>query len=725
MRSLILICSLLFATFSSAQTDHWESVVTQGQEFQYLLPTSEPSSNWKTIDFNPSSWNTGISGFGYGDNDDATIINNTISIFLRKDFNIVDIDAVEEVLFYMDYDDGYVAYLNGVEISRSLMTGFPPAYYQNSDGYHEPELVFGQTPVAVPLDINLLNAGNNVLAVQVHNENINSSDLTANPFLLLGINDNSSNYSSPPNWFSPPIAFTSSNLPLVFVNTNGQGISADFRIEADLGITYNGVGQSNFVTNPKNEYLGKVGIKIRGESSQFFDKKSYAIETWDENQADIDTSFLNFPPEEDFILYGPFSDKTLINNVLAMNIGNKMGHYASRTRMVELLLNDQYQGVYVLMEKIKRDKNRVDIAKLDSSEISGDDLTGGYIFRIDKGVYDGWYSNFNIFQSPNKLYFQFHTPDQDDIQPEQAAYIENYMDEFESAIAAASGFHPNGKHYTEYINLRSFVDNFIINELSKNVDAYRLSTYFHKDKDSKGGKITAGPYWDFNLSFGNGDYCSGDDVTGWEYYQCPGNSPFWWDRFLQNPIFQNALRCRWESLRDGLLSDDQIEQYIDSLTTTLNLPAQRNFARWPILGQYVWPNPSYFVSPQSHPQVINVMKNWLQQRTAWLDQNIPGTAENCEQFNEDYEFITAIATPTEQRNETGFFPNPTSSGITIQSSDKILNIEILNVLGETIFSEQINSRLHYLNIKEYTEPGRYLISITTSKGTHNELLLIH
>ena len=724
MRGLIVFLFLLSVNSLVAQVDHWESVVKEGQEWQYLLPSGEPSANWSTTNFDASTWNTGISGFGYGDNDDATIVAPTLSIYLRKTFEIVDINSISEVLFHMDYDDGYVAYINGVEISRSFMDGNPPTFNQSSSGLHEPQLVFGQIPSAIPVDINLLVNGENVLAVQVHNENINSSDLTANPFLSLGINDTSNNYFSTPDWFSTPLVFTESNLPLVFVHTNGQAINADNKIEADFGIVFNGANQTNAVDDPQNEYKGKIGIKIRGESSQFFDKKSYAIETWDANQTDIDTSFLNFPPEEDFILYGPFSDKTLINNVLAMDIGNKMGHYASRTRMVELMLNDQYQGVYVFMEKIKRDKNRVDIAKLKPDEITGDDLTGGYIFRIDKGVFDGWSSKFNIFQSPNKLFFQFHTPDQDDIQPEQAAYIQNYMDEFETAIAADSGIHPNGKHYTEYINLRSFVDNFIINELSKNVDAYRLSTYFHKDKDSKGGKITAGPFWDFNLSFGNGDYCSGDDVTGWEYYQCPGNSPFWWDRFLEDPIFRNALRCRWESLREDILSHQAIDQYIDSLTTTLAAHSTRNFDKWQILGQYVWPNPPYFSNPTSHSEIITTMKQWIRQRTIWLDQNIPGVAETCEIYDEDYEFTTAVENLTEPINETCFFPNPTSSGITIQCSVQIQSVAIINQLGQTMYSESVNSKLHYLSLNGKVSPGQYILSVSTEEGQFIENLVV-
>ena len=167
----------------------------------------------------------------------------------------------------------------------------------------------------------------------------------------------------------------------------------------------------------------------------------------------MDASFLNFPAEEDFILYGPYSDKSLLNNVLAMKLSNDLGHYASRTRFVELVIDDDYKGIYVLMEKIKRDNGRVDIAKLDSTDLAGDSLTGGYIFRIDKGIYDGWLSNYTVFSFTDTLYFQFYYPDENTIQPEQKAYIKTYVDSFESAMASPTFMDADSNHYTEFIEL--------------------------------------------------------------------------------------------------------------------------------------------------------------------------------------------------------------------------------------------------------------------------------
>jgi len=535
MKKAIILIFILSSARVYAQTDHWESIIIPGDSWSYLLPTSEPDPGWRNTGFNASAWSIGNSGFGYGDSDDNTVIATTLSVYIRKEFTISDKSAIEEMALSMDFDDGFIAYINGVEVARAFISGDPPVFDQSSDGLHEALLYQGFPPESFNIDqsvIDILIEGTNVIAIQVHNQSLSSSDLSALPVLSVGINNSSSAYKPTPNWFSPPLAFTSSTLPIVTINTRGQSIVDEPKIPADFGIIYNGEGAVNHLSDPPNEYYGLCGIEIRGVSSQSFPKNSYGLETWDDLGNDLDTSFLNFPAEEDFILHGPYSDKSLLNNVLIMNLGNQLGHYASRTRLVELVINDDYRGVYVILEKIKRDNDRVDIAKLNPDEITGDDLTGGYIFKIDWYDGDGWHSRYNAYDSDHTIYFQYLEPDQEEIAPEQKNYIQNYMDDFEMAIASSTYKNAKGKHYLEYIDLRSFVDNFILNELSKNVDAYRLSTYFYKDKDSNDGKIKAGPLWDFNLAFGNGDYCGGDITTGWEYYQCVGSSPFWWHNML-------------------------------------------------------------------------------------------------------------------------------------------------------------------------------------------------
>ncbi len=504
---------------------------------------------------------------------------------------------------------------------------------------------------------------------------------------------------------------TSSNLPIIKINTNGKAIFNDPKTKAEIGIIYNGQGKLNYLTDPPNEYKGYCGIEIRGESSQSFSKKSYLFEFWDSLGNDMDTSFLNFPPEEDFILYGPFSDKSLLNNVLAMKLGNDLGQYASRTRFVELIINNEYLGLYVVMEKIKRNKNRVDIAKLESDEIEGDDLTGGYIVRIDKGIYQGWESKYSVYNANQKLFFQYYYPDQNNLRTEQKLYIKKYMDDFEEAIASYDYTNSSGKRYTDYINVRSFVDNFIINELSKNVDAYRLSTYFHKDKNSKGGKLSAGPLWDFNLSFGNADYCAGDDINGWEYYQCPGYSPFWWDKMLKDDFFTSALKCRWESLRKDILQTDTIHAFLDSMTVEIQDAQIRNFQKWPILGTYIWPNPYYYSQAQNHEAIMSIMKGRLKNRAIWLDLNMPGIAENCAYYDE-FDSLSKIDFVADAKEFlVNIYPNPTSGEINIESEHIISNVMIYNILGQVILTKNIGSNFANFQLPIEINPGTYLISI--------------
>ncbi len=484
------------------------------------------------------------------------------------------------------------------------------------------------------------------------------------------------------------VNFTSSDLPIIIISTNnGSSIVDDPKVEATIGIIYNGEGERNNITDAPNEYQGNCGIEIRGESSQTFAKKSYLFETWDADGNDIDTSFLGFPKEEDFILYGPFSDKTMMNNVLAMHLANEMGHYSSRTRFVEIVINGNYRGVYVLMEKIKRDNDRVDIAKLTELDIEGDELTGGYIIRIDKGNYDGWVSDYDAHNSFNDIKFQYYYPDQNIVKPEQKNYIKSYVDHFEDAVASNDGYNDDGLHYTHYINLRSFVDNFLLNELSKDVDAYRLSTYFHKDKDSKGGRLNAGPFWDFNLSFGNADYCQTSDPTGFIYYQCGGNSPFWWNTWLNDITFLPAMRCRWEELRETILNEEYLNTFLENHKLLLAESQSRNFTQYPILGQYIWPNPTFFQNAATHAIAIDIMKDWINSRVAWLDDNLPGFAVGCDKF-EDPDFEVTLEVSTNDMpllHSTTLYPNPTSQTLTIQSSDVIHTLTISDLLGRQMY----------------------------------------
>ena len=175
----------------------------------------------------------------------------------------------------------------------------------------------------------------------------------------------------------------SSNLPIFIINTNGQQIVDEPKITAHMGVIFNGDGNINNVTDSMNAYNGYIGIEIRGSSSQSFPKKQYGVETRDSLGEDLKVSLLGFPEETDWILSAPYNDKTLMRDPVTYKLSNEIGRYASRSRYCEVIINGDYKGVYILFEKIKRDKNRVDVKKISESDTTGDALTGGYIIKIE------------------------------------------------------------------------------------------------------------------------------------------------------------------------------------------------------------------------------------------------------------------------------------------------------------------------------------------------------
>ena len=408
-------------------------------------------------------------------------------------------------------------------------------------------------------------------------------------------------------------------LPLMKIQTGNQNIVDEPKIPGSLQIY-----QEELLVE---EHL--IGIEIRGSSSQMFDKKSYGFETWDEMGEDLNASLGGFPEEEDWILYGPYSDKSLVRNVLIYELSNNMGQYASKTKFYELEINGVFQGIYVLMEKIKRDRNRVDISK---NKV--EDITGGYIIKIDKPTGDGdWYdeniafaSQYNttgVLVDTGNINFLYEYPKADDINEEQKKYIQDYIHLFETALISED-FESIENGYRQFIDLDSFIDFFILNEFSKNPDGFRLSTYLHKEK---GGKLKMGPIWDFNLAFGNVNYCDGDSPYGWAHRFndiCSGDNwqvPFWWNRFLDDPEYVSLLKERWVILRSEILSSDTVLVRLRELQENLkgSSAIDKNFGKWLILGKYIWPNK--FIG-DSYDSEINYLEEWINERFDWLDKNI-------------------------------------------------------------------------------------------------------
>lgn len=622
---LSLIGNLQLAAQCANVIDHWEAVVLDSQTWKYNLPNA-PISNWETSTFNDASWQSGIGSIGFSDNDDNTLIANTEStVYMRKSFNIVDTSLIKQAIFCMDFDDGFVAYLNGVEITRNSMD-IGQTWNSFATAENEANLYQGAQPLYYTLTSVqklLLQNGNNVLAIETHNVSASSSDLSSRPFLFLGISNNTFSYLPLTSWFQAPAAILQSKLSIMVINTLGQSIVDDPRIICDMGIIYNGVGNLNCIGDPFNNYNGKISIELRGSSSQGFPKQPYGFSTLDSSNNSQDVSLIDMPAESDWILLNPYTDKTFMRDVLTYDLGRALNWYASRAQFVNLIIDGDNKGVYVLLEKIKRDKDRVDIGKITPTANSGDSLTGGYIFKVDKvtGNSNNWWS------SNQGVFLQNHYPKWNEITATQQNYLSNYINSVESAMWAFSFADPN-VGYRKYTNVFSFADLFILNELSNNIDGYRLSTFIHKDRDSKCGRFTMGPLWDYNLSFGNGNYCNGYPTSGWQLYNGCGmdGSGYWVNQLLQDAWFKNVVSCRWNELRQTSLSNTTLIGRIDTYYNYLKEAAVIDSARWQTIGNYVWPNGWVANSWKGE---IDSMKAWVVGRLAWIDANMFVPTQAC------------------------------------------------------------------------------------------------
>ncbi len=509
----------------------------------------------------------------------------------------------------------------------------------------------------------------------------------------------------------------SSNLPIIFINTNGQTIPDDPKITVDMGIIYNGNSVRNNGTDPFNHYNGKIGIEVRGQSSQMFPMKSYSIELRDNAGNSVDKSLFGLPKESDWVLYAPYTDKTLMRNFLAYTMSREMGHWSANCRYAEVVINGDYKGIYVFMEKIKRGSGRVNIAKIATTDISGDAVTGGYIFSLDKQA-TGWFSSYSAPNATNpnkKLQFDYVYPKVENIVQQQKDYIKSYVDSFENVLVGPQ-YQDKTNGVRKFADLSSFVDYFIVNEASRNIDGYRLSSFFYKDRNSKNSKIFAGPVWDYDLAFRNADYCHGSDITGWAYefnYICPtdgaGLVPFWWNKFMADTSFQSDLRCRWKQVRQTSMSLTHLNFLIDSIVNLTAEARARHFQRWPILGQYIWPNPQPI--PATYDGEITSLKSWIDARIQWIDANITNTGA-CYDYPADRKESIIVS----------INPNPLQGNgtVIIQSKDdQLLYMQVCDMMGRVMLSKQLLLRrgANTMNLNSsYWASGVYFISLQSSNG---------
>lgn len=511
-----------------------------------------------------------------------------------------------------------------------------------------------------------------------------------------------------------------SNLPILQINTKGATIVDEPKIPAKFTLFDRGKGQLNQLTD-KPTFVFWAGIEYRGSSSQgdwYFlpglVKKPYGFEIWADSlsMTAVKLPIAQFGAESDWVLNASYNDRTFLRDVLAQQLASQFGLQHSKTRYVEVILNDAYQGIYILMEKIKQGGNRLDIADLTPTDNAGDAVTGGYLVKIDKtsgAVSRNWNSAYVSGKGTEKSFFQIEYPKSENITNQQFTYIKNYVNTFEKSLQEEQPLKASTT-YRSMMDMPSFVNYFLLNELSRNVDGYRLSTYFYKDKDSKGGKLKMGPAWDYNLSFGNADYYDGYLPQGWVYNKLEltegtpdyFQTPFWWGKLMKDSVFVNSVKRRWSSLRKTTLTPQAIFKFMDSTTVALKDPMQRNFGRFPLYGKKVWPN--YYVGNNANEELF-WMENWISARITWLDAAIARLDATLILGNESEVSIRA-------------FPNPATQSIQLEfplEQNGNLSLEIYDLLGRSVLKKSLGAQvkgpqLIPVDISALT-PSRYVIAI--------------
>ena len=529
------------------------------------------------------------------------------------------------------------------------------------------------------------------------------------------------------------VSFSSSNLPIVIINTQ-DAINADEKVPGTMKIINNGTGQENRVTDTANDFNGHIGIKWRGESSLNFNQKKYTIETRDDDGNDLAVSLLGMPEEADWVLLAPYNDVSMVRDVFAFHLWNEMGHWGPRTQMCEVVVNNEYMGVYALCESIKRDKNRVDINKLKPEDIEGRDVTGGYIVRIDaydaddvtfqskvKGIQKQWgWGGMQTTEAP--ITWTIYYPKKKDLQPEQKAYIQQYVDETELAIQAENFADPQ-KGYAQYIDVASFIDYFIHTELSLNADGFKRSAYYYKEKDKKDGtrgKLFAGPVWDFNLAYGNCNFCNANNVRAWVYEGCETNpTPKMWKRLLEDKAFRKAVKKRYTELRQTILSEESIFQFLDSYALLLDQAKDRHLTKYkeilkpssnnPWGGGFGWGwgggSTTFFAAYQvsSYDEEITTVKNWFHQRLEFLDQNMTG------------EDVTGINILKPDYYDVNLLVDGHTA--IINSPNPIKRIDVINAVGYHLASQKVGgSQKAFVNLKGLGH-GLFVIICYTTTGS--------
>ena len=424
-----------------------------------------------------------------------------------------------------------------------------------------------------------------------------------------------------------------SNLPIVIIDTYDERIHTNRETKGRMFIIRPNKDH-NASLDIAPSYAGYINIEIRGESSERYPKKQYSIQTTDVDGNNDNVSLLDMPQEHKWILHAPYSDKSMMRNYFAYKMIrriDKSKYYAVRCRYVEVLIHKKgsyhNRGIYLLTEKIKKDKNRLNIKKI--KKISKKSITGGYILKLYKQKNE----KEKLMLYEENYRFEIEYPRKKNLSKIEVLYISNYLKNFQNALYSDDfNVTSSPNYYGKWIDVESFVVHFLAREFFLDADSWIYSEYLHKDRHSK---LALSTLWDFNSGMGNENYRFGGLYQGWAYEYNVHGAPWtigsWIQRLMSDPSFHKRVRDKWDTLRRGVWNDDDIFQLLHTTYAKLKIPANRNFRRWyKVLGKYVWPNTKRCLDKNNQPiycrtfadAVYQGLKPWLLNRAKWIDENL-------------------------------------------------------------------------------------------------------
>lgn len=402
-----------------------------------------------------------------------------------------------------------------------------------------------------------------------------------------------------------------SHLPIVNLIINNQTIPTKNDIKdyiiGKVEVFDNGNKVNHLKETPKD--ITNARIRYRGRSSLGFDKKNMLIKFVNEKDEKIKKEFLGMPSDNEWVLHGPFIDKTLIRNYMWYNIGQEIMDASPKTRIIELYIDNEYQGVYVAIESVTQsEKSRV---KMDS--FNKKSIATSYLIQLDDEIGTPL-TNINSFSSYtynkyDSLNLVIKYPNEKELTEEVRKYIYDDFSQFEKLL-----YSYDYKEYKKYIDIDSFVNYFIINEFTQNYDANKLSTYIYKNVSGKYKMYI----WDFNSA--NNNYSNDFLEEGKQRFDL--NKGLWFEMLLKDPDFVEEIIKKYKELRKTYLSDEYLNNYIDKTVEYLGSAIDRNFEIWGYTFSEDYKKFKTNYMPTSYSDAVNQLKSSIQKRAEWMDENI-------------------------------------------------------------------------------------------------------